>query len=284
LRRRLWRLDRLWSWLPILFLLGFAPVAASLMQGQDAVLTMLLFTSTLVSLDKQKPWVAGLLIGLATYKLQLVLPVAFLFLAWRKWRLVLGIATSVTTTLAISIIMTGWSTFVHYASSLHSISTAFTVGNSVLYIMPVGRMPDLRGMVHAIPHLPYAFALGITVFLSVAVVTVSIWAGWRASAEWRFAIAMPATTLVGYHVLMHDLSILLISLAVLLDQSDDGILWIVPIVWLSPLICFFAYDYVVPIALISFFVLLARQARQPSAERRMQLSSTPLSATVDGSA
>jgi Glycosyltransferase family 87/Glycosyl transferase family 2 len=284
LRRRLWRLDRLWGWLPILFLFGFAPIAASLMQGQDSVLTLLLFASALVSLDEQKDWVAGFLIGFAAYKFQLILPVAFLFLVWRKWRLVLGIATSTAATLAISIMISGWSPLIGYVRSLHSIRTAFTAGNSVLYIMPVERMPDLRGMVHAIPHLTSGFALAVTGFLSIVVVIVSIWAGRRASADWQFAIAASATTLVGYHVLMHDLSILFISLTVLLDQSDDGVLWIVPIVWLSPLICFFAYDYVVPIALIFFFVLLAMQARQPSAARRMQFSSTPFSATVDGSA
>jgi dolichol-phosphate mannosyltransferase len=284
LKRKLWRLDQLWRWLSILFVFGFSPIAAALMQGQDSVLTLLLFTSALVNLEDRRDWAAGLLIGLAFYKFQLVLPMAFLFLTWRKWRVVLGIATSSIATLLISIMLSGWGQLIKYARSMRNLSMALPSGTSVLQIMPVVRMPNLRGMVHAIPHLPPEFALAITVFLSVAVVSVGIWAGRRTSIQWQFAIAVSATTLVGYHVLTHDLSILLISMVVLLDKSDDGGLWIVPIIWLVPLICFFACDCVVPIALILFFVLLVRQASQESAAPLIQPSPTPSSAAIIGSA
>jgi len=271
LQKRLWRLEQLWSWLPVLFLFGFAPIAATLMQGQDSILTLLLFSLALVILDAGMQWFAGLLIGLAFYKFQLVLPVVFLFCFWRKWRLVAGIMASIAATLTLSILLSGAGQLAHYVYSLQHLSSAFPSGTSVLQIMPAARMPDIRGMVAAIPFLPPTTALAMTIMLSLLVSIVSIWAGRKAPVQWQFAIAVCATTLVGYHVLAHDLSILLIPLAVLLDKSSASTLWIVPITWLSPLLCFFGYNQIVPIVVVGLFIVVVQISRQQAAIQQSQL-------------
>src|SRR5579864_8998996 len=43
LQGRLWRALQMWRWFPLLFFVGYPPATATLLQGQDSILTLLLF-------------------------------------------------------------------------------------------------------------------------------------------------------------------------------------------------------------------------------------------------
>ncbi len=158
--------------------------------------------------------------------------------------------------------LSGWEQLIQYASSMRHLSTAFPAGTSVLQVMPASRMPNLRGLATAIPHLTSGVTFALVAGGSIVVIAVAVWAGRHASTQWQFAIAVSATTLVGYHVLMHDLSILLVALAVLLDDIDTRAFWSVPLVWLAPILSFFGYDYLTAVALIAFFIAVILRTRQ----------------------
>jgi hypothetical protein len=266
LRKKLGRLHSLWRWFPFLFVVGFVPIAAALMQGQDSVITLLLLAGALVSLEAGNDLLAGSLVGLVMFKFQLVLPIAALFFLWRRWRFVLGASFSMFITLAVSALVVGITGLVQYARSLRNISTTFTAGGKVLYLMPVSRMPNLRGLILAIPHFPSGAATALVLILSLVFLGLAAWSGRKASTQWQLAIAVSAAAVIGYHVLMHDLSILLIPMAMFLDQRIARGLWNIPIVWLSTPLCFFAYDYVVALPVLGMFLFLVWQFWRTSAD------------------
>jgi hypothetical protein len=252
------------------------------MQGQDSLITLLLLTTALVSLEAGNDLLAGFLVGVAMFKFQLVLPIAGLFFLWRKWRFVLGVSLSISITLVVSALVSGINGLVQYALSLRDISTKFTAGGQVLYLMPVSRMPNLRGLIFAIPHLRSGLATVLVLTLSLVLFALAAWTGRNASTQWQLAIAVSVATVIGYHVLTHDLSILLIPMAMLIDQRDARGLWNIPFVWLSTVLCFFAYDYVVALPVLGLLLFLVLRFLRISADENV--GTLPQSAVYDHSA
>jgi hypothetical protein len=238
------------------------PVAAALMQGQDSIITLLLFACGLSALSSRKDYLAGFFVGFAVYKFQLVLPIAVLFLLWRRWKFVIGSAVSSIVALGLSAFVCGWPQLLHYAFSLNRISTSVSVGTDVLYVMPVARMPNLRGLVAAIPYLNSGTVFAIAVAISALLAGLAFWIGRNASKETQFAIAVAAVPLIGFHVLMHDLSVLLIPVAVLLENIDSKGFWSIPLIWLAPVLCFVALDHLAAIAALTFFAVLLFKTRR----------------------
>src|SRR5216684_1214480 len=66
--------------------ISFIPTGVALMQGQDSILLLLLFSATLLSLERDSEFVAGVLSGVALFKFQIAIPVAILFFCWKRWR------------------------------------------------------------------------------------------------------------------------------------------------------------------------------------------------------
>ena len=266
LKGKLGRLHALWWCFPFLFLIGFAPVVAALVQGQDSLITLLFLATALVGLEAGNDALAGFLVGLAMFKFQLVLPIAALFFLWRRWRFVLGASLSIFLTLAVSTLMVGVHGMVEYVRSFHNISTTFMAGGRVLYRMPVSRMPNLRGFISAIPHLSSGAATALVLILSVILFGLAAWSGRRASTQWQLAIAVPASAVIGYHVLTHDLSVLLIPMAMLVSQREARGLWSITAVWLATPFCFFAYDPWVAVPVLALFLGLVWQLWRTSTD------------------
>jgi dolichol-phosphate mannosyltransferase len=261
LKDKLSHASRAWRWLPSLLFLGFAPISAALMQGQDSIITLLLFAAALTFAEANNELVAGALIGFALYKFQLVLPIAFLFLVWRRWSSLLGLTLSSMAAVCLSVVISGWPQIAEYVGSLHQISTVFASGNVMLYHMPVAQMPTLRGAVSRIPYFSVRVVFDLVIFLSALTLAAAFWAGRKISLEWQLAIAVCATTLVGYHLLMHDLSILLLPLAVLISRGTVRSSWVVPVIWLSPALCWFGFHPLVTLSVVVFFCVLLSETR-----------------------
>jgi len=276
LRRRLWRLHSMWRWFPLLLIVGFMPVAAALMQGQDSLIFFLLLAAALAKLEGGTDLMAGALLGLAIFRFQMVLPIALLFLIWQKWRFVGGACISAVPALAVSGLVAGTVGLRRYMSLLSGLSIKLMPSDQALYGVAVARMPNLRGLVFSILHLQNpAVLLATALSASIIVMLVAGWVGHRASPDWQLALAITAASLVGYHVLTHDLSVLLVPIAVLLSGKDVSVPWIIPVFWLSTGLCFFARDYLVALSLLGLFVVLVLQARRQS-------SNNPSEATIHG--
>jgi hypothetical protein len=280
LQGKLGRMHALWRWFPFLFLIGFTPIVAALVQGQDSLITLLLLAIALVRLEAGDDTLAGFFVGLVMFKFQLVFPIVGLFFLWRRWRFVLGAGSSIFLTLLVSALVVGLHGLVEYARSLHNISTTFIAGGRVLYVMPVSRMPNLRGLILAIPHLRSGLATGLVLILSVIFFGLAAWSGRKAAIQWQFAIAVAATAVIGYHVLSHDLSILMVPMAVLLDQREPRGLWSITILWLAAPLSFFAWEKLVALPVLGLFLLLAWQCWRTSSDNTGTSKETPAQSEV----
>ncbi|ADW67547.1 glycosyltransferase family 87 protein [Granulicella tundricola] len=189
-------------------------VSVALMQGQISFLLLLIFSGAWIMLQRQKPFVAGLLLSLALMKFQLALPVFLLFLVWRNWAVVSGFIAGGCGLSAISFATVGWGGLLSYKNSLTGIA-AQTATNAVLAKQRFGMfpvdMPNLHG-------LSYGLSRGAhwgNILDAVLSVLILIFA---ARQRPSLLVALPAAMLVSYHMQPHDLVLLLLPLSFLADD------------------------------------------------------------------
>ena len=215
-------LAAVWRSLPIAIFLVFIPVAGALMQGQDSVLLLALLAAVAVSLDRGKELAAGIFVGLGLFKFQLVLPIALLFLAWRRWRFCAGFALSSIAAGLLSLWLVGFSQIQVYIHSLHSMSIALNSAvDQYRYAIVPSSMPNLRGLIFGLghSHLSPSWLQAITIVSSgLVLLLVAILTPGRRPALDSLLVAVTTSTVVSYHLLIHDLSILLLPLAVTLNR------------------------------------------------------------------
>jgi hypothetical protein len=223
LRSRIEPLKAAWRWLPLALFLGFIPLSAALEQGQDSIVLLTLFTFAYVSLQRGKDLLAGLLIGVGLFKFQLVLPIALLFFLWRKWRLVAGFATSGVICLSASLMIVGVAGFRAYGAMLRLMSSGLSEGLQTLYGVPPRWMANLRGFIFAISdgRVSPMTQTGLIVFVSLAVLLLCARYGPRCSSD-QLLLAIITASLVSYHFLLHDMSILLLPMMVILSANMDA--------------------------------------------------------------
>ena len=106
-----------WRW-QLAFLAAFAAPASvwNLVAGQNGFLSAAFFAGGLLMLERQRPIVAGILIGFLCYKPQLGLLVPIALLAGREWRAFFAAAATVVVILATTYFAFGldaWLAFLH---------------------------------------------------------------------------------------------------------------------------------------------------------------------------
>jgi len=222
LRPRMDTLAQVWRWLPVAMFLAFLPIAAAFMQGQDSILLLTLLAAAMVSLNRGREFAAGLLVGLGLFKFQVVIPIALLFLAWRRWRFSAGFAVAAAVVGSGSLWLVGLSQAEVYVRSLFSMSIAL---NSPLdhyrYGIVPNSMPNLRGLIYGLEgaHLSASWIQAVTIAASALVLLlVAARAPGSRSATDALLLAITASAVVSYHLFSHDLSVLLIPLAVTLNR------------------------------------------------------------------
>lgn len=245
-----WRLPAAGAWL-------FAPVLLNLIQGQDSVLLLLLLTLTFAALKRERPLLAGALLACGLFKFHLVLPIAAVALFAKRWRLLAGFAAVGILLALVSAAISGWGWFVAYAQFLVEMS-----GLPLAGIHPK-EMANLRGLIALL--LPASAWTPLTAASSLLILGCAIWNSNRAGTDLSFANAVMAATLVSYHLSPHDLSLLLLPMALLWRQSSTASLpewlrWVQQItlisLFLPPLHVFLlvghVYGYVGVLTLIMF--------------------------------
>jgi len=208
--------------LPAAMFLVFIPVAVALMQGQDSVLLLALLAAAAVSLDRGRELVAGIFVGLGLFKFQLVIPIALLFLVWRRWRFSAGFTLSSIAAGLVSLWLVGFSQIQVYIHSLLSMSvTLHTPVDQYKYGIVPTSMPNLRGLIYGLGHsdLSPSWLQAITIASSAFVLLlVAIQIPRNRPAFDALLLAITTSTVVSYHIFSHDWSILLLPLAVTLNR------------------------------------------------------------------
>ncbi len=259
-------------WMVICFL----PVSVALMQGQDSIILLGLFSAAFLQLSRGKDISAGVLLGLGFFKFQLVLPIAVLFFCWRRWRFCITLFATAVATIAASILLTGWYQSELYLQSLMTMSTGLTSeSRQVMYGISPADMPNLRGLVYGISngHLSgTAQYLIILISSLVMLAAVAMITNPRAGTK-ALVLSITTSAIVSYHLLVHDWSILLIPILAVANH----IRWredtarqtslkyaIVLVMFLAPLLLAFGRNHFY-LGSLSVFSLLLTLARSENA-------------------
>ncbi len=219
LRPRMQNLAKVWHGLPAAMFL-FLPVTGALMKGQDSILLLTLLAAAVVCLEERREFSAGALIALGLFRFQIVLPIAILFLIWRRWRFSAGFAVAAAVLAVVSVGVAGVAQTESYARSLLSISGSGSVADLVRYAQPDWQMANLRGLIVGLAgsHLSILWIRRVIFLVSgVVLLLVAGLAPGRRGAD-PLLIAITASAAVSYHFLFHDLSVLLIPIIFALDR------------------------------------------------------------------
>lgn len=218
LRRNLPRLRvHPWWQLPVLFGCLFG-ISVALVQGQISILLLLVYVVAWALLRDDRPLLAGLVASLAMMKFQIALPVALLFLLWARRRFAAGFASGALVLFSLSFAMTGRAGAIMYWRSMTGMTRQTMVDAAAAkahYGMFPSDMPNLHGLTFVLSH-GASWGLVLSGLLSVLVLIFA----WKMGPS--LAVALPAAMLVSYHMQPHDLTLLLLPLAVLTDAWQAG--------------------------------------------------------------
>jgi hypothetical protein len=297
LRAKLSKLADAWSVLPALLFVVFYPVALALMQGQDSILLVLLLAAALFALDHGRDSTAGALVALGLFKLQILIPLAILFLLWRRWRFAGGFTLSALLLALVSVWTVGLAQTSMFVRAM--LSVGGVAGGQISFPLRVSIMANLRGLVFglwnsglAISSLSTVGARAFTVVASAAVlIAVGMSVPRRLPPEGQFILAITASVLVSYYLFIHDLSVMLIPIVLTLnrylgvEQADDMLArstaWTAALLLIAPMCIFLmpGHFYLVALPLCAFMVMLMLIARR---ESRSLISAKELAGELDG--
>ncbi|HVN20332.1 MAG TPA: glycosyltransferase family 87 protein [Dongiaceae bacterium] len=210
------------GWIAMLLPFAYFPIAYALMQGQDSILLLALYTLAFLALRRKRDLQAGAWLGLGLFKYHLILPFAFILLLHRRWRALAGMSLVACVELAVSWALVGGRELLYYPHFAWQVNRQQAPG----VIVPAN-MPNLRGLftgwrgMNPPPHW-------VEIALAAASVLLLVWASrqwWPLdlSDEQRwdtgFSICVLVAYLVGYHSYNQDMSFLLLPLLLTVDRT-----------------------------------------------------------------
>src|SRR5437867_3980456 len=214
-------LSAAWRCLPPAMLFTFLPVNVALMQGQDSILLLVLLAAAFVALHRGRGFAAGTLVGLGLFKLQIVIPIAILFFAWRRWRFFAGFLPSSAFAMGVSLWVIGLEQAKAFVHSLFAVGGAVApAANQIKFPLRTTLMANRRGLVAGLTagRLSSRTILILTILLSGAVLALAIRLLRKQASVDAMLLAITASVVVSYYLFIHDLSVLLIPILVILDR------------------------------------------------------------------
>ncbi len=223
LRNRLSGLRSIPLYLWVLAGLAFFPIFIALIQGQDSILMLFLYALAFASLERGAEAAAGSWLALGLHKYHLVVP--FIAPLWRRVRLIAGFAGIALLLGGASLAVSGWQTLQRYPRYV------WATEHDVRYVWnsPHGNTANLRGLTSAVVPEDQALARTILLLLfSALTLALMVYATRRARftdpSERHAVIALNlfGTTLLSYHIYVHDLSILFPAILLLFELLQSG--------------------------------------------------------------
>ena len=215
--------------------LAYPGAFLNLVQGQNGGLTAALFGGAVLCLER-RPRLAGVLIGLLSYKphLGVLLPVALL--CGRRWQTLAAAAITTLALAGLSAAVLGPAPWIAFANNVAFAGRVLDGG-----ALPLHKMPSLFAALRLLD-VPSSLALALHALLAVAVAALVGWLWWRgAPLPLAAAALVTGSLLVPPHINDHDLALLAVPIALLAwDGQRRG--WrpaereILALAWLCPLL------------------------------------------------
>jgi hypothetical protein len=190
-------------------------VAFDLLQGQDAILLLLVLALAFRALQNGSEAVCGCLLALGLFKFHLVVPIAAVFLLRRKFAIVLAFISTALTLFLLSLALVGWKAVIAYPKYLWNLSQAPALAG-----MKPRSMPNLRGLITELAgntyaaHMNWLFALIVVLGIVVAAIV------WRMDNNPRllaggFSLSVAITLVTSYYANSYDMTLLLLPVLLL---------------------------------------------------------------------
>ena len=191
--------------------LAFLPVCVCLLQGQDSLLLVFIYSATYLAMKKRRDFAAGLLLSLGLFKFTLVLPFVIPFLVQRYWKLLAGFVLGAGSLAVVSLAITGVTGSLEYIALMRLLLERPEIG----YITP-SLMPNLRGLMTSIASSKSSVE-GVVAALSIVVIAFTAVIVVRPAVrdqrfDLAFALNITSVVLTSYHLYVHDSSLLLLAL------------------------------------------------------------------------
>jgi hypothetical protein len=221
-----------WNWRLLLAAsLTFVPLELCIQQGQDSLSLLLLIVLAYTALRRKRALAAGCWLGLGLFKFQVVLPmlVVLLVTSERSTRkdMAKGFGLVMVALGAASAVISGWSVLRDYPLFLLHLQ-----GQPFAGIFPQA-MANLRGLVYVIFHNDQSTRAIMVLSICCALALFITLIGWNnllhgveedAAAngsdnfDRAFASSVLFALLVSYHLNPHDLTVLLLPLALIVNR------------------------------------------------------------------
>lgn len=209
-------------WLPMLLFTGFLPLAAALMQGQDAIVLALLIAIAYRFAARGKDAIAGIVAGFALFKFSIVLPLAILLLVWQRWKFVAGFCASAIGIALACLAITGLPEQLEYATLILSLAGLHHPPVPLAtYPVHWNLMANIHGLTYGLLH-GWIAERGISIAALGASLILLAGVGFRArliqNTGTLLLVGIPAAVLASHHCYIHDLSPLIIPIVVVFNQ------------------------------------------------------------------
>jgi hypothetical protein len=186
----------------------FIPVDIALLQGQPAILLLLLFTLCYGWWRDGNEAACGAALALATIKPQFVVPLLLAVVWARRWRILAGFAATLMLLAGASCALSGWRTTLEFPQAVLHFAASPGIEHP-------GFMPNIRGLLCVLfgslaapASLKFAaLALGVVMIPGAA---VWLRRTFQSSLELSFSAMIALTCLTSYHSYLHDLSLLVL--------------------------------------------------------------------------
>jgi hypothetical protein len=218
-----------WDWrLSLGVSLTFVPTLLCFLQGQDSLLLLLLVILSFAALRRGRGLAAGCWLGLGLFKFQLALPLALVLVVTQnrniRTGLVKGFSLAALALAALSAAISGWSVFLIYPKFLLHLKTQPFAG-----VVPQA-MANFRGLIYLFFHNDQSSGAVISLSILCGAALIMTLLGWKKTGrnndndnkddfDLTFANTVTFALLVSYHLNPHDLSVMLLPVALLLRSA-----------------------------------------------------------------
>jgi glycosyl transferase family 87 len=256
-----------WPLFPIAICAVFFPISRTLLQGQDSILLLALLSGAFVLLQHHQFTLAGALVGCGVFRFQIVIPIALLYLLWKRWRFVIGFGVTSSAAALLSLWIVGIHGARSYVNYMLNLSTRMATQADMEHFAnsPMG-MLNLRGLISRVlwnraPHLWIEVAI-----FAASALTVLLALRLKPSLP----SAIITASLVSYHFIAHDATIWIIPILLALGGTSVGEALLAVGMLIGPFTAIFIFEgieshaYLGAVPVVGLFLLkTVRATRRP---------------------
>lgn len=202
----------------LLLAVGFYPILTAIIQGQDSILVLFAFTLVFLAVKNNLHFWSGIFLGIGLVKPQFVVPYALLLIFHGHRKFIVGFVSSVLLLTAVSVLVFSNSVLTQYPAMLLHMNDPTNAATFHLYTFA---MPNIRGIC-ALLLSGVLSRIGLDMCIGVLSLALLAWTSRIRDAEepgdLSFSLSVVVALLVSFHLLIHDLSLILLPVYLFLNH------------------------------------------------------------------